>query len=92
MATRLYLVIGNDGQQYVEEWDQAPVERYSVCEDVGDADNYDDFAAATARAARFNCHKAAPDDYQHGTCPCPISLPPHFGCDHDAAPCQVSDR
>ena len=89
---RLYLVCGSNGRLYVEEHAKSPSDQ---AEDVGDPDSYRDFSAASARAIRANCYADAPADYRHWACerwsptPCPVTLPAHFGCDHQAAPCQV---
>lgn len=63
-------------------------------EAVGDADDTDTYMAASARVIRTNCHLDAPSDYKHWACesksptPCPVTLPPHFGCDHQDGICQ----
>lgn len=72
--------------------------RVEDLEDVGAAEDVDAFMAAKERTIRTNCRLDAPAGYTHRACeaasptPCPVTLPPHFGCDHDAAPCQEAAR
>lgn len=84
--------VGADGRYYVD----AEYGTLANLDDVGAREDVEARAAAEAHAIRTNCHLDAPDGYTHTLCEteghvlrCPFDLDPHFGCDHQDAPCQA---
>ncbi|MCC7372579.1 MAG: hypothetical protein IT306_29465 [Chloroflexi bacterium] len=91
----VYLTESADGHLYVSECVDPPA---ANSEDYGDADVYENFEAASAKKIRVNCHLDAPAGYKHWACvsksptPCPVTIEPHFGCDHQDGICQETRR